>query len=720
MTADDDTTEKKRPKLRILVPENGAEKKTELPEMKTYEQFVDRPVRKEREDRPFRSLLKLLGEVPAANQPDIHDQAPSTISPTPAPTPVSTQAPPPVSKPRALTAADVHLMDSGTHQIYDIAEEIPRGRGFQIVQWAGGHPTVTPVDGSIREHVSHLGWHLHGANIVIGSTSSGADTAPLIDATGAVHGALPRAIQAIRNQAEAAIQLSPENMDAEGRPYQFASILVLGREDHARLMRELDDPSRDFEDVIGAAGAPTGTVVSGVLHDERGSLFGLKIEFPDPVFIRGGRAPQHFLFLHSTRATGGGKSDEALREGGLRLESRALAEEFQWWISALELGDGVIGSIESTLGGTARTGRYALLTAKVPKQLFAREAFEAIGIDDATWVKENLASEAHAYRANFATTLIRTAYGEFGRRLAGVRIEMADRTNRMARKARDLRAHTAILRNIQMGHPALELLKGDLSDEHWTMAREEGITDSKYHAIHDPVEKGKKWVQHRRTHTGTAVALTESRLRDLAEGMGADTAKDIADQAIERMRGLATSFPGVLPAGGFMTLSAYLHPDREMSISSRTLNDAMETIASSLLQAGVAKVIVNLHRIPRGLHEDSSQVIVHITEDQPATNLLIVSTDDIDTRAKRQIIANPFRDPDDPKIDWSSTVSAYGRLMHRMVEAHLESGHGACVRDADIIHAYFRYWFTNGHRRSDWYIGGSNRRYTGKRTEGGI
>ena len=718
------TTEEKKP-LRVLVPidtpKDNVEEEPPAPPEPPIQVDQHRVGNTDSESRPFRSLLKLLGEIPESDASAAEvEQAPAPVI-TPVPVPVSENPFEPVP-PREKAPSAVHLMRSGIHQTYDIAGNIPRGRGFQIVQWSRGKPSVTPVNGSIAQHVSHLGWYLHGANIVMGSTSSGADKTPLVDATGTVHGAIPRAIRAIRSHAAEAIRLNPSNLDDAGRPYQFASILVLGREDHERLMRTLNDPTPDFEEIIGAAGAPTGTIVSGVLHDERGSLFALTVEFPDPAFIHKGQSPKHFIFLHSTRAIGGGKSDEALREGNLRIESRALAKEFQWWMSALELGNGVIGSIESTLGGTARTARYGLLSAKIPNQLFAREAFEAIGIDDAAWVKEHLPSETHSYRANFATTLIRTVYGDVSRRLAGIRVEFADRHDILSRNARDVRAQTAILRNIQMSHPELELLKGDLSDEHWTLAREEGITDSKYHAIHDPVERNKKWNQQRRTHTGTATTFSETRIRDLAEGRGSGIAKDTADQVIERMRGLATSTPGVLPAGGFMTVTAYLHPTLEPSISKSMLNDAMETIGDALLSAGAAKAIINLQRAPFGLHVDPSLVMVHITEDQPGTNLLIVSTDDVNTHEKRQIIANPYRDPDDPKIDWHSTVSGFGRLLSRMTEAHFESGYGACERDAEIILAYFRYWFTNGHRRSNQYIGGSNRPMKRKDTsrEGGI
>ena len=221
-----------------------------------------------------------------------------------------------------------------------------------------------------------------------------------------------------------------------------------------------------------------------------------------------------------------------------------------------------------------------------------------------------------------------------------------------------------------MEHPNLELLKGDMSDEYWTLKREDGITATKYHTIVDPIELNKQWNQLRRTHLGTHYVLTESVLRDLAEGNGSSSAKDIADQVIDRMRSLATSSPGILPSGGYIRLTAYLGYGDEAKISADTLNDAMESISTALENSGVQKVVINLQRAPRGLNSKPKQVLIHITEDQPGTNLLIVSTDDIDTHKKRALIVNPHRDPDDRKVDWQSATSGFARLLKRCISAH--------------------------------------------------
>ena len=118
---------------------------------------------------------------------------------------------------------------------------------------------------------------------------------------------------------------------------------------------------------------------------------------------------KHYIYLHRANDIGGGKSDHTLREGRTGRQATALAEEFEWWKAALTLAGGKIGSLETTLGGTARIGRYALLQAKVPRPLFTTGAIETILLDDAAWVKDNLGNTVHEYRANYATTMLRAA-----------------------------------------------------------------------------------------------------------------------------------------------------------------------------------------------------------------------------------------------------------------------------------------------------------------------
>ena len=88
-----------------------------------------------------------------------------------------------------------------------------------------------------------------------------------------------------------------------------------------------------------------------------------------------------------------------------------------------EYGDGKIGSLESTLGGTARLGRYALLSARIPRTLFSSDATEIINVDKADYIKENLQSQAQEY-LSYATTLLRAVWGNVGKRLKGIPVTM--------------------------------------------------------------------------------------------------------------------------------------------------------------------------------------------------------------------------------------------------------------------------------------------------------
>ena len=130
-------------------------------------------------------------------------------------------------------------------------------------------------------------------------------------------------------------------------------------------------------------------------------------------------------------------------------------------------------SIDSTIGGTARAARYAMLVAGLQPQMFAQGAMESIGVDRGDWVQNNLTSEKQEYRANLATTLLRSAYGEAGKRLRGIDIELIDRQDFESRLAREIRSTTAILRTLFMGHPDLMPIKGDISDEIWSRTGKE-------------------------------------------------------------------------------------------------------------------------------------------------------------------------------------------------------------------------------------------------------
>ena len=98
-----------------------------------------------------------------------------------------------------------------------------------------------------------------------------------------------------------------------------------------------------------------------------------------------------------------------------------------------------------------------------------------------------------------------------------------------------------------------------------------------------------------------------------------------------------------------------------------------------------------------------------MTEDQPGTNVLIVSTEEVKTHKKRIILQNPNLDSiTDNTI---SQVPAFGRLLGRMVTAHFKSGYHHCIEDGELIHAFHRHYFGGAYgNRPNILPGGSDRK----------
>ena len=603
------------------------------------------------------------------------------------------------------------IMPSGRVQSYSgIRHSAPTGRGVHISS-NGSKPQC--VKGSVIEHIEHTGMHLHGAIIRTGTTATNADIDPTVDLTGRVHGFLPNAIQTLRNLALASSTLSGDNCDEEGRPYQFAIINVLGREDHSRIMRTIAEASKspggDLQTIIGQSGAPTGTKISTLLYNDAGMPFALGVTFPDPSLKSRGKSPQHIIFIHSTRATGGGKSDEKLSDGTLSFECSALAVEFRWWTYALDLAGGKIGGVDTTLGGTARTARYALLSASISRQLFAKEAMESIGVDSGTWVRENLGSDDQIYRANFSTTLLRAAWGEAGKRFQGIDIELIDRQDIHSRTSREVRAATAILRNLFLGHNSMAGFRGDVSDEQWSKLREQGITDSEFLDIHDTTDD-REWPIKRRTEVASAEEIPINSAKNMALGQGSEYAHDLAERMLEGMRGLATERPGTLLPGGFITLTAYVDLQSLEGISKSSLNKSCEVIASSLSSLGCPKVLIRILPGPIGFLRSRKSVLIHLSEDQPGTNLLIASSQDSRTHERRTIVQNPRLNEDQRRKTWSSSAFAYGKMLDGIIDAHASSGHKACVEDSKLILAYRRHLYGSKYgNKPSREIGGADR-----------
>ena len=462
--------------------------------------------------------------------------------------------------------------------------------------------------------------------------------------------------------------------------------------------------------IIGAAGAPAGTKIRSFLTNDIGDTFCLTVEFPDPAFRVGGHAPLHFIFLHSTRAEGGGKSDVKLSDGTLGFEMGCLSKEYAWWIKGLERANGVIGSIESTLGGTSRVSKYSMLRAMVPRHLFAKESFESINIDSCRHVKDYYASSEHEYRQNFATTLLRTIYGRFGHSYRGIRVELSDRGDLGARDMRDLRAGLAILRQHFLGATQLEVILGDISDEYWGRKVQEHITASDYSTIVDPTTKT-KFGEQRSISLGTGIRISAGMIRQWGQGQATDHATELAERTLENIRGYISSMPETVTAGGFLTLIGYCADSQLSDISESQYVQAMERFANAFKSLGVQKVMLQLVPIPKGLGPGSDSVMVHIFEDMAPTNVLGIAMDDINTHERRTIISNPHPDENTPSSNWFSGVFALGRLFRLSIDAHEFSQQHDCISDARVLEAYYRHWYSGNYgNRPNYWLGGSNDR----------
>ena len=591
--------------------------------------------------------------------------------------------------------------------------EPPFGGNIHSLKWTGNRYEEVEAAGSTSDYVRYNEWHLNGATIWIGTSATGAVDKVGVDPASGVTGLIPQATKQIAELIRSSKELSNgKAVDGDGRPYQFAVIAVLGGQDHKAICNAMEglEANKIYRPVFDHLGIK-GVAFRAALYNSMGDLFALEVTFANKEKYGHGR---HIIFLHKANDIGGGKSDESLIEGRLSNQVSALSKEFDWWISGLERAGGKIGSIETTLGGTARIGRYALLASCVPRSLFAADAFEVVNLDSAEWVKENLPSQIQEYRSNFATTLLRTAWGKAGARLHGVPIVLVNRFDRSMIRTRRMRANIATLRHMFLGNSKLDLLQGDISDERIAIQREQAITENKFMTIHDTKKNSKfgPWEQQRRIRLSTSISLTPSKVLSLAQGDDPTLAKDVAETVLERVRGLATSQNDALPSGGFTVVDALI-PTKLLEqtgnvITKNVVSKAIETIAVGLRSSGIDKPLINLYKVPEPLCAGVDDVIVQFSEDQPGTNILIVSTDDIDTHSKRTIMSNPnLRAIDNPTV---STVFAFGRLLGRMVTAHLESKYHHCEDDGALIHAFHRHYYGGNYgNRPNLLVGGTDR-----------
>ena len=620
---------------------------------------------------------------------------------------------------KQITSELKGVMNPGKFQQIQISTNPPSGRGIHIHQIGNSGLEGQHAFGDVSDYVQHYNFGIHGALLQLGTSATHADARPSKDDTGKVRGTIPRAVKALRELALSAAHINPKNVDGDGRPFQFAVVSVLGREDHKRVIRQLESNNPILMDIIGAAGAPAGTKIRTLLTNDIGDTFCLSVEFPDPAFRVGGQAPRHFIFLHSTRAEGGGKSDVKLTDGTLGFEMSCLSQEYNWWINGLERVNGRIGSIESTLGGTSRVSKYAMLRAMVPRHLFAKESFESINIDTCRYVKDHYATSEHEYRQNFASTLLRTIYGRFGYAYRGIRVELSDRGDLGARDMRDLRAGLAILRQHFLGAPQLEVIRGDISDEFWGRMVQEHITNSKYTTIVDPTTKD-EFPEHRTISLGTGTRISLGMIRQWGMGQSTDQAIDVAERILEQIRGYISSVPSTVTAGGFLTLIGYCEADQLDTISKSQYNQAMETFSNSFKSLGVQKVMLQLVPIPKGLGPGSDSIIVHIFEDMGSSNVLAISMEDVKTHERRLIIQNPHVNENTKTTNWDSGVLALGRLFRLSIDSHEASQQHDCIADAEVIEAYHRHWYSGNYGSCPkFWLGGSNDRKRPNDVKGG-
>ena len=574
-------------------------------------------------------------------------------------------------------------------------------------------------------YVHHNNMHLHGASVQMGSSASNAQQNDGYDPNVGVHGFIPQAVEFLQKAASSATEIA--KIDRDGRPHQFAVITVLGGSDHDKLTNSLQNGitpgliealahlglakiKKGYETTQNLRFVDFYVQLSPVLFNNLGYITALEVQFSNTGVYGEGK---HYIYLHRANDIGGGKSDHSLAEGRTQQQAKALSEEFAWWRAGLELAGGKIGSVESTLGGTARVGRYALLHAKIPRTVFSKDAVETILLDDADYVKNNIGNMAQEYRANFATTTLRAAYGSLSKRLNGVRIDLANRFDLNQRRLRQLTCIESVLRTLFHGVPALDPMFMDLSDERTAIASQENITEAKQFVIHDPVQNNPKgpWNLNRRTRVTTSASYSFGEISAMALGQRNEETIEQARELFGRARGLATSVEDMLEAGGFCVIDIYA-PRGSMGTGKPLTKNMIEMVgqvlANAFKQAGSDKVLVHCHSIRDELMPNADRVYVRLTEDQPAHNMLLVSTHDAGVREKRTILT-------DPKLDiiedrHFAHVYAFARLFNQLIEGHEKSNYRFAEEDAALLRAFYRHFYSNSFgSQPNLILGGSDR-----------
>ena len=573
-------------------------------------------------------------------------------------------------------------------------------------------------------YVHHNNMHVHGATVQMGSSASNAQQDEGFDPNVGVHGFIPQAVEFLQKAASSATEIA--KVDRDGRPHQFAVITVLGGSDHDKLTNSftsgisqgliealahlgLAKVKKGYESTQNLRFVDFYVQMSPVLFNNLGYITALEVKFTNTEVYGEGK---HYIYLHRANDIGGGKSDHSLAEGRTQQQAKALAEEFAWWRAGLELAGGKIGNIETTLGGTARVGRYGLLHAKIPRTVFSKDAVETILLDDAAYVKNNIGNMAQEYRANFATTTLRAAYGSLSKRLNGVRIDLANRFDLDQRRLRQLTCIESVLRTLFHGVPNLDPMFMDLSDERTAIASQEDITDAKQFVIHDPVETNPMgpWKLNRRTRVTTATSYSFGEIGAMALGQRNEETIEQAREMFSRVRGLATSVEDVLEPGGFCIVDIFA-PRGSLGTGKPLTKNMIEMVgqvlANAFTQAGSDKVLIHCHKIRNELMPNADRVYVRLTEDQPAHNMLLASTHDAGVRKKRTIATDPNLDIIEHRH--FAHVYAFARLFNQLIEGHEKSNYRFAEEDASLLRAFYRHFYKSGGAQPDLLLGGSNR-----------
>lgn len=605
----------------------------------------------------------------------------------------------------------------------------PVASGQTLVMKPGNQQATYSISGDAASYVHHNNMHLHGAIMQMGSSATNAQEAEGFDPALGVTGFLPQALEFLVKSARSAAAIQ-EN-DGDGRPYQFGVITVLGGSDHDKITKAMaSEPTQGLIEALGnlnLVSIKDGYYVKKNLHFVKSYVnitpilfnnlgyvsilevsFGKNKEMPD---LPTGK---HYIYLHRANDIGGGKSDHTLREGRTGRQATALAEEFEWWKAALTLAGGKIGSLETTLGGTARIGRYALLQAKVPRPLFTTGAIETILLDDAAWVKDNLGNTVHEYRANYATTMLRAAYGSQSKRLNNVRLDIAHRKDPVQRRLRQTTCIEATLRNLFPGEPTVDPMFMDISDERTEILSQEDIIYAKQTVIHDPVATNPKgpWEMNRHTRVTVANSFSFGEIFNLALGQRTDETIEEARAMFESARGLATSGEDVLEPGGFCILDIYV-PAESLNestdqITSRMIEQVKQALASAFKQAGSDKVLTHCHKVPGYSLPNAKRVYVRMTEYQAAHNMLMVSNEDAGSREKRTIMTDPALEYIEDRH--YAHVNSFARLFSQLIEGHEKSGYRYAEEDANLLKAFYRHFYGNNFgNQPNLLLGGLNR-----------